>query len=349
MEACYAAGVTNLPLFPSTPAEAIEARLLEVFERFIKHPPPGRVPGRGGTIRTESAATYRDMWRAFAHHCASCGLELSTITGTDLRRFLVSRGGPDELSDRYIWRLLRLIDRVTAFEADELKVPSNQAAADLLEDPKWKYANASKRTALPSCLAADQCRHLVVLLTGRVGEDSGQPIAWQTLRDRTAVAVQLAAGLTPGEARALTDDQIALRIVERKEGEEAIPWKIRMPGNGNLQERDTPIALWAQQLLASWRKARVALAIDGPWVFPGRERASKPWSKRGFEIACERVLKEAGIPLSQGGTFCLRHTFAVRQLRAGKDAAQVAYWLGVEDLSLIARYRRVLASPVSAV
>jgi len=60
------------------------------------------------------------------------------------------------------------------------------------------------------------------------------------------------------------------------------------------------------------------------------------------------LLEEAGIEGEEGGTFRLRHTFALRQLRRGTAPEQVANWLGVE-VAVMERYKRVVSSPMDVV
>jgi integrase len=50
----------------------------------------------------------------------------------------------------------------------------------------------------------------------------------------------------------------------------------------------------------------------------------------------------------EGGSFRLRHTFAMRQLRRGTPADQVAAWMGVEPAEM-RRYERVLPAAVEVV
>ena len=49
-----------------------------------------------------------------------------------------------------------------------------------------------------------------------------------------------------------------------------------------------------------------------------------------------------------GGSFRLRHTFAIRQLRRGTPPEQVAHWMGVEPGEM-KRYERVLPAAVEVV
>ena len=60
------------------------------------------------------------------------------------------------------------------------------------------------------------------------------------------------------------------------------------------------------------------------------------------------MLEDARIDSADGGSFRLRHTFALRQLRRGTEPAQVARWLGVEP-EVMARYDRVVAGPADVV
>jgi hypothetical protein len=60
------------------------------------------------------------------------------------------------------------------------------------------------------------------------------------------------------------------------------------------------------------------------------------------------VLVAAGFPeeVASGGSFRMRHTFALRHLCRGKSPEDVARWLGIIDPAVMARYQRVLMAPV---
>jgi site-specific recombinase XerD len=58
--------------------------------------------------------------------------------------------------------------------------------------------------------------------------------------------------------------------------------------------------------------------------------------------SARRVLMAAGLDADQGGSFKLRHSFALRQLQAGHDPDDVARWLGVVDPSVMLRYQQLL-------
>jgi site-specific recombinase XerD len=78
-------------------------------------------------------------------------------------------------------------------------------------------------------------------------------------------------------------------------------------------------------------------------------RAGKAWSDTACYRACKAVLAAAGMDPDAGGVFKLRHTFALRQLAKGKSEAEVARWLGLLDVSGMARYRRIVPGHVDLV
>ncbi len=61
------------------------------------------------------------------------------------------------------------------------------------------------------------------------------------------------------------------------------------------------------------------------------------------------MLTAAGLPGADGGSFRLRHTFALRQLQHGSSPEQVAQWMGLRDAAALARHRRLLMAPADIV
>lgn len=302
-----------------------------------------------GTMReASSVAVYRSMWGALTAWCVARGLGLHALSQAELDSYLRSRGGSDELTPRHAWRLLMLFDAVASHRARQEERPPNTAAQALLQaTPAWRYANAADRTPLPEHLHAAEARRLVAWLldpgtgTADTGASTGD---WQSLRNRTAVALQLGAGLTPGDLRAATLDGVTADGA-RSAG---LPWKIRLPAHGSTPAREAPIAPWAGRLLRRWIETRQALAIAGPCLFPAT-RAGRPWGKVAQYNAARSVLAAAGVSDPEGGSFRLRHTFALRQLRRGSAPELVAQWLGLADTAALARYRRVLLAPADVV
>lgn len=256
------------------------------------------------------------------------------------------------LSPRYALRFLRLIDRVSRHHAEATGVRPNTAAADwIAAQPHVRYAEAAHADPLPEYLSVSEAKHLIAFLSNArprpaaagSRRDSHQAFTWQQLRNRVAVSLQLGAGLTPGDVRVLTVHSPTTQGGRTRER----PWKIAVPGNGNAPARETPIAPCAGELLQHWLQVRAEMEIAGNYLFPST-RSGKPWSKEAQYKSAKQVFEEAGLDAADGGSFRLRHTFALRQLRRGTDAVQVARWLGVEP-DAMAKYRRVVTGPEQVV
>lgn len=304
---------------------------------------------QGPLAQPSSQATYLHLWDVLAKWCVSQTppIALDRLTTDDLQTFIQSRTGlrssDDTLSPRYVWRLLHLVDRVLAHRARLHGGPGNNAAMELMaRHPEWRYANAAQSDPLPDYLTAAEARRLVSHLSeARPRPGQRSPLhTWQELRNRAAVSLQLGAGLGPGDVRALLRDA----LVTEGGRLQGVPWKVRVPANGNAPEREAPVAEWAGQVLKHWLHVRQELQLAGDVLFPST-RAGKPWGKVAQYQAARLVLEAAGIDDARGGSFRLRHTFALRQLRRGRSETDVARWLGVVDPAVMSRYRRVLLAP----
>ena len=104
------------------------------------------------------------------------------------------------------------------------------------------------------------------------------------------------------------------------------------------------MSAWAARLLQSWLSVRSDLQIPGTMLFPAT-RGGRPWGKVAQYNAAKAVLAAAGLPDAEGGSFKLRHTFALRQLRRGTAAEQVAQWMGLADAVALSRHRRIIIAP----
>ena len=336
---------------------------------------------RHGALREHSSVTvYRSMWGAMAAWCVERGLRLNRLQEDHFDAYIQSRGGIDALTPRHAWRLLTLADAVLAHGADQSALPRNTAAHRLLmARPDWRYANAADKTPLPEHLnAIDACRLMAWLVNPSTDVQSAvvPAQAWQSLRNRAAVALQLGAGLTPGDIRAATVDGVLTRAqpiatagsaaVETAAGVAAdggdasdgnvgsassdanlaaLPWMIRLPARGATLAHQAPIAPWAGKLLRIWLDTRCAAGIGGPILFPST-RSGRCWGKVSQYETAKTVLSAAGLPDNDGGSFRLRHTFALGQLRRGTPPEQVAQWLGLSDSTALARHQRMLTDPV---
>jgi integrase len=307
--------------------------------------------------RESTVQVYEDMWSAFTAWCVgqSPQVTLENLCEDDLARFLASREGTNQgaLSARHAWRMLSLVDRVLTRHAFDRGMPKNEAAADYIRrSDEIRRANISDRPDI-EYLDSEQARRLVIYLSDvRPGAvDRRQLSGWQELRNLTAVALHLGAGVTPGDLRELLLDAPVVAGGRWKD----VPWKLKVPGNGNRPPRETPVAPWAGQLLKYWLSVRADArlpdiarrngkgGLHGPFLFPGR--SGQQWGKMAHYEAVKNVMEAAGVDdpgAGSGGAFRLRHTFALRQLRKKKSAEDVARWMGIANLAEMDRYRSVL-------
>lgn len=300
---------------------------------------------RGLSEPTE--AVQRAMWRAFGTWCIRNKIDADNLTANDLGKYLRSREGSvpaSELTPRYAWRLVNLIERVLNFTASKQGRAPNRAAAELMdEDSELKHANAEAMEPLPEYLSDSQDRVLVSFLEASAPKDSGTAVVWQTIRNRTGVALQRGAGLTPLEIRMLKVSSVFVDL-DTTRG----PWKVRAPATGSVQAHDAPVARWARPLLTYWTQLRTELGIPGDWLLPST-KSGKPWGKTAQFDAVADVFESAGITGLKGGSYRLRHTFALRQLlRPQCDEEKVAQWMGI-DAKEMSRYRGLMMEPVEVV
>ena len=341
--------VSSLPLF----AELESPSHLEAFEGWVNDR-----RALGSLREPASVQVYRDMWGAFTAWCLGQNprVTLKSLNALDLQAFQAARFGIKSsdlsLSPRHALRLMRLIDRVLKYQAEVLDEPPNMAVAHwLIDNPTVRYAETAATDPLPEYLSVAEAKSLITFVSAarprpglsQAQRDSQSSMKWQDVRNRTAVALQLGAGLTPGDVRSMLLTSPTVRGGRVRDR----PWKVALEGNGNSPARETPVAPWAGELLQHWLQVRVDMRIGGEFLFPST-RAGKPWSKDSQYRSARSVLEEAGIEAADGGSFRLRHTFAIRQLRRGTAPVQVAHWLGVEP-DVMERYERLVAGPAEVV
>lgn len=308
------------------------------------------------------------MWGALAQWCLAQHPPIRSIEQLDapaLARFIHSREQAlqegESLTPRYEWRLISLVRRVQTWAA---AAPRGATSADTLlaERPHVRLANVQRTSEQFEHLQAREVRALLRII-GRQHRLYGRDTLarWQDLRNVTAAALQLGAGLGPGDVRALTcadvDPLRLRRPLHHAASGVSAAWPdeapsstrrvalrqwVRVPANGNAPTHEAPVAEWAARLLAAWLDLRQQLGIPGPWLLPST-RTGKPWGKVAqYQAGCE-VLSLAGVPAkAAGGSFRLRHSFALRQLQRGHGADTVAAWLGVTDPAVMQRYQRWL-------
>lgn len=336
-----------------------ETPLVDMFKRIFEdwveeRKTSGSHDGDRRKLGAATADIYREMWQAFTEFCVSRDVRLEALSIAVLEAFLSARAGVrvedpastvyHPLSARYTRRFLTLIDKVVRHQAKRQGTVPNIAAYELLQRPEFRYAEAADKDPLPEYLNEEEANSLIAYVTSSKDRETGREIHWKILRDHTAVAVMLGGGLAPGDVRAL---RVGGVIAEggRKGG---VPCKLSVPGNGNSPARETPLAEWAGKQLAFWIDVRTSEGIAGDFVFPST-LSGKQWSHTRCYESCKEVLAQAGMAEGMGGLFILRHTFALRQLANGREETEVARWLGLLDISGMARYRRIVHSTAEVV
>lgn len=322
--------------------------------------PPALAPGPAGAgaLRLNSSVeVYRDMWGAFSAWCLgqSPALTLEALDARDLQAFQARALWHEEFGSVALPPpCLATVATVRSRAAPSRgrHGPSRQHGRRGLD--RGESRDSLRRGGLSRSSAGvlvAEAKQLITFLSqarprphlspqGRAAQGA---FTWQQIRNRVAVGLQLGAGLTSGDVRVLTLDAPTSqggRVRER-------PWQVAVPGNGNSPARETPIAPWAGELLQHWLQVRAEARIEGPFLFPST-RAGKAWSKESQYESAKEVFDEAGFDAADGGSFRLRHTFALRQLRRGAESEKVARWLGVEP-GAMSRYRRVVAAPEDVV
>lgn len=317
--------------------------LQQAFDDWLAHQ---RIAGR--LRRSASAAVYQAMWQALVAWCRTQrpALRLGDLHGTTLLGYLASRHGmltaDGVLSPRYQRRLVSLVRRVQAHQAwraQQAEAGPAQAlalaTAGPARQPLLQPMDAGDGAGPPLHLPADQADGLQALLADPKND---QHARWQQLRDRCAAALQLGGGLGPGDVRALQLTDLRTGAVDKQPPRH---WQLMVPANGSAPAHLVPLADWAAAVLARWLAVRAAQKLGGPWLLPST-RSGRPWGKVAQYEAARRVLADAGLDADGGGSFRLRHTFAMRQLQHGHDAGTVAGWLGVVDPQVMLRYARAL-------
>lgn len=353
----------TLSLFSASPGDQLADALQVQFTLWLASS-PARGPRQQGALREESAQIYSDMWQAFIAYCAPFGEDActrsvrldptETLTREDLLAFLAfaavrpqrqTRTGQAqaELTPRYAWRLLQLIDRVLNRDREEQGLAPVEAPLSLMQEAPYRYANATALTPVPDVLTEVQALALIGHCTAFTATDAPGGVTWKVIRDRTAVALMLGAGLAPGQVRVL-----AVGDVVSDGGPEAgVPWRLSVAADGSSAAHQVPIAPWAARQLKFWLSVRAlqgAAMQQSGWVFPSTT-AGKPWSHPACHRAAVGVMDEAGV--EGGSPFRLRHTFAVRQLLNGHAEEEVARWMGYADTGPMKRYRHVLVAPAA--
>ena len=320
--------------------------------------------------RETSREIYRAIWISFARDLPT-GVSVLGVTSEMVASYLVTgasklaageskedMGVPkirtEALSIRYQARVASLIEKIMHHHARETKAEmEGDSAVKALMRRTPALANALKRETReePALDVLTDQEHAALktrlIEDGKADMTDHAVVRWSVARDRTSMALQLGAGLSPSDVRELTMGEGSSKGLDSS-------WNrgsrfLFVPKNGKLFKRYTLVDPWAGELMDQWiytLRDRESLSRI-PFVFPGetvqKEGSSKQpgqWSKPGQHKQITKFMAGMGI---QGSSFKLRHSWAMEKLREGASEREVARWLGVQDDGeVIKRYREAL-------
>lgn len=334
----------TLNLFSNNVGNEVQATL----ERFLAHTASTK------RLSDNSNETYRALWRPVVAFCGALELGLQQLGIDELRLLIDKRRGESaskrQLTPRYAWRLLRLIDDVIVFDARERGVEPNRAARELIR-LDYRFANARNNDALPDTLSRAEfdrfLEHAIRLWPKQpaVATGSGD---WLEARTIALFSVVLGAGLTPREAADLQLENVRCN-------DHGDPERLRIQAQGRKPAREVPIEGWSARTLMGWLQVRER-GIEGKsaLVFPPA-RGTEALDNTSLNLAYHKLMRQCDISeLSRGlhnpnastlatrGPFTLRHTFAVKaraEKRYGDD--ELMEILGISDAKAFARYKRI--------
>lgn len=317
----------------STPA------LLALFEDWVDQ----ARTRQGFKLRDSSIEQYAEGWRAWVEFSTKHHLDSLNPSTCELRQFVSHReqtthlGG---LGERHTWRLLRLIERVLAFHAERCDRPACEAVRQLLQsDLELKWANARNKTPPPEFLSDQQFEDLTQRFSSLITALPYAKGAWNVVRNHLAVALHLGAGLSNTEL-------LGLRWKDVSESQIAADQTLRrlwIEPTATTQGRFTPVALFAWQLLTRWKTLVLDLGIpcaSSDLVFVST-LAGKPWGRQSHLQGIGLVMQSCNVHIVGSGAYKLRHTFAIRLLKAGRSEEDLSRWMGL-DLRAIRKYKDAL-------
>jgi integrase/recombinase XerD len=308
---------------PSNALDAWDARPAEQFAAFVVSPEFALTSSRQSdlaptAISPESAAIYRFMFGKFAAWMLERGLKMSTLTSSDLQRFiLLSREGKRDLNSKIAYRYLRLLERCYVF----LERDPNPAREAIIAADRAHLTQDAPMIAL----ADDVLQRFLDALPSGARPDGDGSAGWKRRRDRAMQVTMAMAGLRVAEAIGLllgevgrqadVDGAIELNITPERKHPTSHEHTAVLPREGVLE-------------LDAWLRERQALDIPGELVFPANLEG-EPLHKATVYRQVRATFERAGVAVPRLGGRTLRNTFASRQLQNGATPGELTTALGL--------------------
>lgn len=166
---------------------------------------------------------------------------------------------------------------------------------------------------------------------------------WRDLRDRAIVELLVGSGLTSRQLRALRDDPAHIDLDGSPAWVVPVPARRGQPHPGRVPL--SPDAAAAVRLWIDVRRDR----IPGDVLFPSNLRGDALSAAALYRAVADAMRHAQDTPdvpaAAHVGPRTLRHTFAIRQLRAGKPLDVLQRWLGHRHLKATAVYERLVPDP----
>jgi len=279
-----------------------------------------RADGTFKLLSAESAKIYLFMFSNVAGWIQEQRLTFSTVTQTDLIRFINRTiKGKRVLNSKIAYRYLRLLERCYEY----LEMAPNPAQQAILSIDR---AHLSKDDA-GRTLSEEQLQRFFAALPAdapRVRRNTPFD-GWKRRRDRAMQVVMALAGLRVSEAvglllsevdrQATIDGSMVLAITPDEKHDTSHEHTVTLPREGADE-------------LKPWLAEREAMAIPGQFVFPANLTGARMTRKTVY-VQMRATFERAGMSLDRSGGRTLRNTFAKRQLENGASADELKDVLGL--------------------
>lgn len=287
----------------------------------------------GKGFSDNSVKTYSAMWGKFVKYAprraAFAGADviegfLSTLSARERKGYVPRAASNDALAIRR--RYLSMLDKL--FASLMLQgVRQDNPAQEMLR--QLDVVNRAVPRKLPVALSKEDEAALIDVVKSYPVPGSRE------LRDRAVLALLVGAGLKVSEVVGLRLEDIQV---------ESDPPFVHILG-GRV-ERLAPVSPWALPLLKEWLDRSDASKDQSGLAFPGDD--NQPIAACTVYRVAAGAIKKANLNPKHIGPSVLRHTFAVRQLRAGEKLSTVSAWLGHAQETSTAVYKLMVVDPGGA-